>query len=250
MEAKAAQDGPVVVPLRWLLDSADYNEWANAYDYRPDAAELAQAPVPPSTAAAGAKRAAGGEAPAAKRVKQETAPTAAGEGSGAAVSQLGSDIVVTAGPQVAAAAGAGGVRIDNLSEGQLSSVDPDAFAGLGRRAAAAAAAAEAAGCTPGVYGDLPPRVGAVELYRVPAYAAWFEYGGVGDIERTHLPEFFNGRSFSKTTAVYKQYRNHMIDKFREDPTRRVTFTECRRELVRTFIYHSTLLHPRVLFITE
>ena len=79
MEAKAAQDGPVVVPLRWLLDSADYNEWANAYDYRPDAAELAQAPVPPSTAAAGAKRAAGGEAPAAKRVKQETAPTAAGE---------------------------------------------------------------------------------------------------------------------------------------------------------------------------
>ena len=248
----------VRVPLQWLIDSAEYNEWCNAADYLDGARGLATPPgaagVPkvedmdtdalpaasegvavdaPQTGV-GEKRQIDGASGAngdAKRVRLEGEHvTLAGRGSGATVAQYPPDSNAAAVAATAVPAD-GTKRVENLSQGQLTVMDPDAFAGLGARAAAAAAAAAAASGVPGAYGGVAPRVGAVELYRVPAYAAWFEWDGVHDIERTHLPEFFNGRSFSKTAAVYKQYRNFMIDKFREDASRKLTFTECRRELV-------------------
>jgi len=68
----------------------------------------------------------------------------------------------------------------------------------------------------------------LELYRVPAHSSWFSWDKIHDIEKRHLPEFFTGKSSSKTPKTYLKFRNFIIDKFRENTTRRITFTECRQ----------------------
>ena len=40
-----------------------------------------------------------------------------------------------------------------------------------------------------------------ELYRVPAYAAWFSYSSIHLTERRALPEFFDGKSPDRTPKV-------------------------------------------------
>ena len=44
-------------------------------------------------------------------------------------------------------------------------------------------------------------VGSAGEHRVPAHAAWFDYRHVADVERRSLPEFFDGRSATKTSEV-------------------------------------------------
>ena len=45
-----------------------------------------------------------------------------------------------------------------------------------------------------------------------------------------LPEFFNGKNKSKTRAVYKEYRDFMINTYRLNPSEYLTVTACRRNL--------------------
>lgn len=70
-----------------------------------------------------------------------------------------------------------------------------------------------------------------EMYRIPSYAGWFSWGKIHTIERRALPEFFDGYSLSKTPKVYKEYREFIINKYRENPRRVLTFTEVRKMLV-------------------
>src|SRR5271169_2684055 len=53
---------------------------------------------------------------------------------------------------------------------------------------------------------------------------------IHSIERKSLPEFFNGRNRSKTPAVYKDWRDFMINCYRLKPEEYLTFTACRRNL--------------------
>ncbi|KAA8550312.1 hypothetical protein F0562_001996 [Nyssa sinensis] len=46
-----------------------------------------------------------------------------------------------------------------------------------------------------------------------------------------LPEFFDGRSPAKNPRVYKYYRNSIIGRFRENPTRKISFTEARKTII-------------------
>lgn len=46
-----------------------------------------------------------------------------------------------------------------------------------------------------------------------------------------MPEFFDGRSSSKNPRIYKYYRNCIVRRFRENPNRKITFTEVRKTLV-------------------
>ncbi|MCO5571214.1 hypothetical protein L7F22_024949 [Adiantum nelumboides] len=62
-------------------------------------------------------------------------------------------------------------------------------------------------------------------------AGWFSWGKIHTIERRALPEFFDGFSLSKTPKVYKEYREFIINKYRENPRRVLTFTEMRKMLV-------------------
>ncbi|KAI6087966.1 SWIRM-domain-containing protein [Hypoxylon rubiginosum] len=65
---------------------------------------------------------------------------------------------------------------------------------------------------------------------LPSYSSWFDMNAVHNIERKALPEFFNQRNRSKTPAVYKDYRDFMINTYRLNPIEYLTVTACRRNL--------------------
>ncbi|KAK4165191.1 SWIRM domain-containing protein [Cladorrhinum sp. PSN259] len=65
---------------------------------------------------------------------------------------------------------------------------------------------------------------------LPSYSTWFDMNSIHNIERKALPEFFNNRNRSKTPAVYKDYRDFMINAYRLNPIEYLTITACRRNL--------------------
>ncbi|KAK0715008.1 SWI/SNF complex protein-like protein [Lasiosphaeris hirsuta] len=65
---------------------------------------------------------------------------------------------------------------------------------------------------------------------LPSYSTWFDMNAIHNIERKALPEFFNNRNRSKTPAVYKDYRDFMINAYRLNPVEYLTVTACRRNL--------------------
>jgi hypothetical protein len=116
-----------------------------------------------------------------------------------------------------------GAAVENLSEGQRPVPPPGARPGsiaeLGQ---------------PGQAGGKPEAPGqrlTREVYRVPAHAGWFRWEHIHELERRGVPEFFNGRAPSKTAKTYKEYRDFIISKYREEPQKYLTFTEVRKMLV-------------------
>ena len=65
---------------------------------------------------------------------------------------------------------------------------------------------------------------------LPSYSTWFDMHTVHETEKRTLPEFFNSRNRSKTPAVYKDYRDFMINTYRLNPSEDLTVTACRRNL--------------------
>ena len=65
---------------------------------------------------------------------------------------------------------------------------------------------------------------------LPSYSTWFDMHVIHPIEKKALAEFFNGRNRSKTPAVYKDYRDFMINTYRLNPIEYLTVTACRRNL--------------------
>lgn len=46
-----------------------------------------------------------------------------------------------------------------------------------------------------------------------------------------MSEFFDKRSVAKTPRIYKEYRDFIINKYRENPKRALTFNEVRRMMI-------------------
>jgi SWI/SNF related-matrix-associated actin-dependent regulator of chromatin subfamily C len=65
---------------------------------------------------------------------------------------------------------------------------------------------------------------------LPSYSTWFDMHDIHPLERKALPEFFNNRNRSKTPAVYKDYRDFMVNTYRLNPAEYLTVTACRRNL--------------------
>lgn len=71
-------------------------------------------------------------------------------------------------------------------------------------------------------GEIPHIVKAINnnqtqpLY-IPASSSWFDINNVHEIEMQTLPEFFCGKYPSKTPQIYKEYRNFIINLYRENP---------------------------------
>jgi SWI/SNF related-matrix-associated actin-dependent regulator of chromatin subfamily C len=65
---------------------------------------------------------------------------------------------------------------------------------------------------------------------LPSYSTWFDMHLIHPLEKKSLPEFFNARNRSKTPAVYKDYRDFMINTYRLNPVEYLTVTACRRNL--------------------
>ncbi|XP_062115887.1 SWI/SNF complex subunit SWI3A [Humulus lupulus] len=86
----------------------------------------------------------------------------------------------------------------------------------------------------------------LDLYTIPSHSSWFLWDEIHDTERIYLKEFFDGSSFSRTPKIYKEYRDFIINKYREDPSKRLTFTEVRKSLVGDV----NLLHRVFLFLEK
>ncbi|TKY75136.1 SWI/SNF complex subunit SWI3A [Spatholobus suberectus] len=84
----------------------------------------------------------------------------------------------------------------------------------------------------------------LELYTIPSSSRWFAWDEIHETERTAFKEFFDGSSMSRTPKIYKEYRDFIINKYREEPSRRLTFTEVRKSLVGDV----TFLHRAFLFL--
>jgi SWI/SNF related-matrix-associated actin-dependent regulator of chromatin subfamily C len=65
---------------------------------------------------------------------------------------------------------------------------------------------------------------------LPTCSSWFDINGIHQIEKDALPEFFTGKQL-KTPQAYKNFRNHIIKLYREDPKNYLTATMCRRNIV-------------------
>ncbi|KAL1954548.1 hypothetical protein VTO42DRAFT_1058 [Malbranchea cinnamomea] len=89
---------------------------------------------------------------------------------------------------------------------------------------------------------------------LPSYATWFDMHSIHAVEKKALPEFFNGRNRSKTPAIYKDYRDFMVNTYRLNPVEYLTVTACRRNLagdvcaimrVHAFLEHWGLINYQV-----
>ncbi|XP_050375830.1 SWI/SNF complex subunit SWI3A isoform X2 [Argentina anserina] len=94
--------------------------------------------------------------------------------------------------------------------------------------------------------QLRPDEPELDLYTIPSHSSWFLWDEIHETERIALKEFFDGRSISRTPKVYKEYRDFIINKYREDPARKLTFTEIRKSLVGDV----TLLHKVFSFLEK
>ncbi|CAJ1974338.1 unnamed protein product [Sphenostylis stenocarpa] len=84
----------------------------------------------------------------------------------------------------------------------------------------------------------------LELYTIPSSSRWFAWDEIHETERGAFKEFFDASSISRTPKIYKEYRDFIINKYREEPSRRLTFTEVRKSLVGDV----TFLHKAFLFL--
>jgi len=89
---------------------------------------------------------------------------------------------------------------------------------------------------------------------IPSFANWFKTTEIHDIEKSALPEFFDGKSSSKTPEIYKEYRDFMIHAYQQNPQQYLTTTACRRNLagdvcsimrVHSFLEHWGLINFQV-----
>lgn len=93
---------------------------------------------------------------------------------------------------------------------------------------------------------------------LPSYTSWFDMSTINHLEKKALPEFFNNRNRSKTPAVYKDYRDFMVNTYRLNPVEYLTVTACRRNLagdvcaimrVHAFLEHWGLINYQVGFFS-
>ena len=59
-------------------------------------------------------------------------------------------------------------------------------------------------------------------------AAWFHWNKVHPLERRAMSKFFDKLSAAKTPRIYKEYRDFIINKYRENPKQALTLSEVRR----------------------
>ncbi|CAL8469788.1 g9330 [Coccomyxa elongata] len=229
--------GPWKVTVRWVYDSEKYNEWMNPVDYETEEAVAEQdrlgLVIEPDNVGSGVvtKRpleGAEGEEPSAKRQRPDHKASA-------------KKSTVEAGRAEPVAPGVVRQRLvqpeprwtdagttENLSQGQLR---PSTLRGPGsktpraRPPARTPAAEAAAAVGNGIPAEEPPKV----LYRVPAHAAWFKYDQIHANELRGVPDYFAGIPM-KTPRAYIEARNFIINKYREDTSRRLSFAEVRAGL--------------------
>lgn len=89
---------------------------------------------------------------------------------------------------------------------------------------------------------------------LPSCSSWFNIDDINEIEVNALPEFFAGKYPSKSPSVYKEYRNFIINLYRQNPNTYLSATTCRRHLsgdvcsiirIHSFLEHWGLINFKV-----
>lgn len=72
-----------------------------------------------------------------------------------------------------------------------------------------------------------------ETYKIPGHSHWFRWDATHELERRGVPEFFDGRSETKTPEAYAKIRATMMNQYRvaKKAGERLSFTKARRGLV-------------------
>ncbi|KAK9813885.1 hypothetical protein WJX73_003291 [Symbiochloris irregularis] len=200
--------GPWKVYARWLQDSAKYNEWMNPIDYETEEAQAEQ-----EAAAAesphGAQLKDRKSSDLAKRKRADPGSTQANKRVAGAVARPGvTKVKGTHRPPVPAV-------LEDITHGQRDPVQAmQPGHGIPRSPRRHAEGPSANGTN----GLAPKADGAdgTEPNRVPACAAWFNCSLVHVHERRLLPEFFEGKTQDMTPAIYRQCRNAVVSKYRDD----------------------------------
>ena len=84
-------------------------------------------------------------------------------------------------------------------------------------------------------GELPKIINTIEknesenIY-LPISASWFNMDNIHEIEMKSLPEFFVGKYPSKTPSIYKNYRNFIINLYRENSSMYLSSKTCLKHL--------------------
>lgn len=224
--------GPRKVYLRWLVDSKRFNEWMNPVDYETEEYQKEQDALEQNQSASRSRQVDGSETIGSKRkfspggdagTKRALPRQRTGSGwhKAGPDQQLPPHVAWNQVTDAERQALDGSASAENISRGQQRGPVRTHSYNL----------PQGTGPDP-VSSGIPPAEADLtqELYKVPSHAAWFGYNAIHDIERKSVPDFFNGKAQSKTPKIYKEYRNFMINKYREDVKRRLTFTECKKLL--------------------
>ncbi|KAG6554229.1 hypothetical protein Mapa_004145 [Marchantia paleacea] len=75
--------------------------------------------------------------------------------------------------------------------------------------------AENSGSTMAVTSSTSP----AKPHLIPTHAGWFNWNQIHLLERLGLPEFFSGKNKLKTPEIYKEHRNFIMSKYRENPSK-------------------------------
>ena len=82
-----------------------------------------------------------------------------------------------------------------------------------------------------------------EPFKIPGHSHWFRWDATHELERRGVPEFFDGRSETKTPEAYSKIRAAMMNQYRaaKKAGERLSFTKARRGLVGTSTRFSACL---------
>ena len=69
-----------------------------------------------------------------------------------------------------------------------------------------------------------------EPFKIPGHSHWFRWDATHELERRGVPEFFDGRSETKTPEAYAKIRATMMNQYRvaKKAGERLSFTKARR----------------------
>jgi len=235
-ETRPPRTGPWRVTSRWLTDLEMFNEWMNELDYEVDTENTVKQTTTHKSIddidivgdSSSRKRALppGAEEPAAKRAKlseedNQPLPLVIPVPIERPVELVGQRGITSRTKEFNFRTGTSFTNISNAVDPQIT-VKPE---------------------------SLNPKV-VVKSHQ----AKWFNYDQIHEIEKRSLPEFFDGKSPSKTPKIYTEYRNFMIQTYEQNPNQYLTQTACRRNLagdvcailrVHSFLEHWGLINYRV-----
>ncbi|KAJ7260526.1 hypothetical protein O6H91_18G040800 [Diphasiastrum complanatum] len=137
-----------------------------------------------------------------------------------------------------------GVEVENISHGQLQGMTgtvsnavtepatdhkPDEstrqISSHGSGAQQDGAREAASGASNHVASTASPCSQKIQKHVVPTHAGWFSWNKIHALERRGVPEFFNGKSKTKTNELYMEYRNFLIHKYLEKPQRILSISD-------------------------